>query len=213
MLPIRVLIVDDHQVVRRGLRSMLSGAEDIEIAGEACDGREAMAQASALRPDVVLLDIRMPGVDGLRLIRCLTPEVPDLKIIILTIYDDEQFLLEAFRAGAHGYLLKDVGREKLLKAIRTVHQGGRILADELVDGVLRQFGELAQNQVVHQLDLSNKELELLRMVATGATNRQIAEEMYWSEATVKRKLSDVFQKLGASDRAQAIAVAMRHGLL
>ncbi len=213
MAPIRVLIVDDHQVVRRGLRSMLAGAEDVEVAGEAADGKEAVAQVATLHPDVALLDIRMPGMDGLRLIRCLLQARPELKIVMLTIYDDEQFLLEAFRAGAHGYLLKNVGREELLKAIRTVHQGKRMLDEELIDNVLRQFGDLAQNQAVSKLGLSDKEIELPRMVADGATNRQIAEEMYWSEATVKRKLSDVFQKLGASDRAQATAVAMRHGLL
>jgi len=117
MTPIRVLIVDDHLVVRRGLRSMLADAEHVQVVGGASDGSEAIEQVIALRPDVVLLDIKMPGMDGLRLTRCLRQEHPELKVVILTIYDDEQILLEAFRAGAHGYLLKNVSREELLEVL------------------------------------------------------------------------------------------------
>ncbi|RLC58014.1 MAG: DNA-binding response regulator, partial [Chloroflexota bacterium] len=128
-------------------------------------------------------------------------------------YDDEQFLLEAFRAGAFGYLLKNVSREDLLEALRTTHQGKRMLSPELMDGVLKQFAELGHRQAMDQFGLSGKEIDLLKLVAEGATNRQIAEHLYWSETTVKRKLSDVFQKIDVRDRAQAVAVAMRHGLI
>jgi DNA-binding NarL/FixJ family response regulator len=213
MARIRLLVVDDHHVVRSGLRSMLAGAEDVEIVGEASNAREAKELVNSLRPHILLLDIRMPGMDGLRLLPCLKREHPDLKVIILTIYDEEQFLLEAFRAGADGYLLKNAGREDLLKALRTVYQGHRMMSQELMDSVLKQFGDLAQKEAFHQFNLTPTEIELLRMVAGGATNRQIAEHLYWSEATVKRKLSDAFRKLDVCDRAQAIAVAMRHGLL
>jgi DNA-binding NarL/FixJ family response regulator len=213
MTPIRVLIVDDHLVVRRGLRSMLADAEHVQVVGEASDGSEAIEQVIALRPDVVLLDIKMPGMDGLRLIRCLRQEHPELKVVILTIYDDEQILLEAFRAGAHGYLLKNVSREELLEVLRIVSQGKRMLSEELMDNVLRQFGDLAQEQARRQFGLSDTEIDILRMVADGTTNREIAERMYLSEATVKRKLSDVYRKLDVLDRAQAVAVATRHGLL
>lgn len=213
MLPIRVLIVDDHLVVRRGLRSMLAGAEDIEIVGEASNAREALKQATSLCPDVLLLDIRMPGMDGLRLLRRLKERLPDLRVIILTNYEDEQFLLEAFRVGAHGYLLKNVSREDLLKVLRTAYQGKRMLSKELMDTILQQFAELGQRQAARQFGLSDTEIELLKMVAEGATNRQIAEQLFWSETTVKRKLSDVFRKLDVCDRAQAVAVAMRQGLL
>lgn len=213
MPPIRVLVVDDHLVVRRGLRSMLADAENVEVVGGASNASEAIERVGSLQPDVVLLDIKMPGMDGLRLIRLLKQEHPQVKIIMLTIYDDEQFLVEAFRAGAHGYLLKNVGREELLNVLRTVSQGKRMLSEELMDSVLSQFGDLAQKQAQSQFGLSDIEVDLLSMVAQGATNRQIAERMYWSEATVKRKLSDVYRKLGVLDRAQAVAVATRHGLL
>ncbi len=210
---IRVLIVDDHLVVRRGLRSMLADAGDVEIVGGAANAREAIEQTANLRPDVLLLDIRMPGMNGLRLLRCLRERFPDIRVIILTNYDDEQFLLEAFRAGAFGYLLKNVSREDLLEALRTTHQGKRMLSPELMDGVLKQFAELGHRQAMDQFGLSGKEIDLLKLVAEGATNRQIAEHLYWSETTVKRKLSDVFQKIDVRDRAQAVAVAMRHGLI
>jgi len=213
MNPIRVLIVDDHLVVRRGLRSMLADAGDVEIVGEASNAGEALERVTSLRPDILLLDIRMPGMNGLRLLRRLQNGFPDLKVIILTNYDDEQFLLEAFRAGAYGYLLKNVSREDLLEALHTAHQGKRRLSPELMDGVLRQFVELGQRQAMDRFDLSGKEIELLELVAEGATNRQIAERLYWSETTVKRKLSDAFRKLDVCDRAQAVAVAMRHGLI
>ena len=213
MNPMRVLIVDDHLVVRRGLRSMLADAKDVEIVGEASSAGEAIKRATSLRPDILVLDIRMPGMNGLRLLRCLKEQLPDIKVIILTNYDDEQFLLEAFRAGAYGYLLKNVSREDLLEVLHTAHQGKRMLSPELMDSVLKQFAELGQRQAMDQFGLSNREIELLGLVAEGATNRQIAERLYWSETTVKRKLSDVFQKLDVCDRAQAVAVAMRHGLL
>jgi DNA-binding NarL/FixJ family response regulator len=192
---------------------MLADAEDVEIVGEAANADEALKQATSLRPDILLLDIRMPGMDGLRLLRCLKDTIPDLRVIILTHYDDEQFLLEAFRAGAHGYLLKNVGREDLLDALRTAYQGKRMLSQELMDSVLSQFADLSRQQAMNQFGLSVKEIELLRIVAEGATNRQAAERLYWSETTVKRKLSDVFRKLDVCDRTQAVAVAMRHGLI
>lgn len=212
-MSIRVMVVDDHLVVRQGLRSMLAGTDDVEVVGEASSGQEAMKQAAALHPDVILLDIRMPGLDGLKLISLFKRNFPDLKIIILTQFDDEQFLLEAFKAGAYAYFLKNVGREELLEAIRTVHQGKRILSKDLMDTVLTQFQDMAQDQAKHQFGLSETDIKLLRLVAEGATNREIADQMYWSEATAKRKLSDVYRKLDVSDRAQCIAVAARHGLL
>lgn len=213
MAAIRVLMVDDHVVVRRGLRSMLSGAQDVEVVGEAGNADEAMERAKEMQPDIVLLDIRMPGMDGLRVLHLLGEQLPQVKTIILTNYDEEQFLLEAFRSGAYGYLLKNVGRELLLDALRKAHEGKRQLSPDLVDNLLRQFADLGQKQTMDQFGLSDTEVGLLSIIAEGATNREIAERLYWSETTVKRKLSDVFAKLGASDRAQAVAIAMRHGLI
>lgn len=190
---------------------MLAGVDDIEITGEAANAEEARKNIATARPDIVLLDIRMPGLDGLRFLRFLSDNLPDIKVIILTNYDEEQFLLEALKLGAYGYLIKNVGRETLLDTIRTVCAGKRILSQELMDSVLRQFSSLSNN-TSEQLGLSETEINLLKIVAEGATNREIAERLYWSETTVKRKLSDVFEKLEVSDRAQAVAVAMRFGL-
>ena len=210
---IRLLIVDDHVVVRRGLRSMLADTEDVEIVGEASNAGETVEMVTLLQPDIVLLDIKMPGMDGLRLLRLLSQKSPHVKTIILTNYDEEQLLLEAFRVGAYGYLLKNIGREALLEALRTVHRGRRMLSPEVMDRILRQFAELNQQQALEEFGLSAREIELLNLVADGNTNRQIATKMFWSERTVKRKLSDVLRKLDATDRAHAVAVAMRHGLL
>ncbi|MGC8837205.1 MAG: response regulator [Anaerolineae bacterium] len=213
MQPIRVVIVDDHPVVRHGLRGMLAETEEVQVVGDASNVEEALDLIAALRPDVVLLDIRMPGTDGLWLLKRLAEREPATKVIILTNYAEEQFLLEAFRCGAYGYFLKNVSREELIHGLRTVHKGNRMLSPELIDMVLRQFAELGRQQTVDRFGLSRTELKLLKILAEGATNREIAEKMFWSETTVKRKLSEVFQKLGVSNRAQAVAVAMRHGLV
>ena len=211
--PIRVLIVDDQIVIRQGLRSMLTGAEDIEIVGTASDAEDAIKQAMATHPEIVLLDIRMPGMNGLRLLQHFGTTFPEIKAIILTNYDEEEFLLEAFRAGAYGYLLKNVDRETLLDALRTVKAGKRMLSHELVDSVLRQYTDLGQKNITKEYGLSDEDIHLLKLVAEGATNREISEKLFWSETAVKRKLSDVFEKMDVTDRAQAIAVAIRHGLI
>lgn len=213
MTKIRLLIVDDHVVVRRGLRSMLADAEDIEIIGEASDADQAMEQALNLQPDVMLLDICLPGMDGLRLLRLVSEKLPQIKVIILTIYDEEQFLLEAFRSGAFGYLLKNVSREALLDALRKAYSGKRMLSEELLDNVLKHYSDFGKMQLLEHYNLSDSEINLLRIVSEGASNREIAEKLFWSETTVKRKLSDVFDKLNVSDRAQAVAFALRRGLI
>ncbi len=210
---IRVMIVDDHLVVRQGLRSMLADAQDVDVVGEAANAIDAIKKIAESDPDVLLLDIRMPGMDGIRLLHDLNHRAPDLKVIILTNYAEEQFLLGAFRAGAYGYLLKNVGRSELLEALRNAYHGKRLLSPELMDSALKQLVELSQYQVMDRFNLSEKEIKLLELVAEGASNRQIAERLYWSESTVKRKLSDVFEKLEVSDRIQAVTVAVRHGLI
>lgn len=213
MLPIRVQIVDDQVVVRQGLRSMLSGAEDIEIVGDASNADNAIEQAMSTNPDIMLLDIRMPGMDGLHLLNHLCTNLPKIKVIILTNYDEEQFLLESFRAGAYGYLLKNVGRETLLDALRSVKAGKRMLSQELTNSVLKQYSDFSKKQITQKFGLSDEEIKLLRLVSEGATNREIAKRLYWSETAVKRKLSEAFEKLDVTDRAHAVAVAMRHGLI
>ena len=213
MPPIRLQIVDDQLVVRQGLRSMLVGADDIEIVGDASNADEAIKQAISIQPDIMLLDIRMPGMDGLQILNYLGSHLPQIKVIILTNYDEEQFLLEAFRAGAFGYLLKNVGRDTLLDALRAAKAGKRMLSQELMDSILKQYPDLSRRQALDKLDLSNEEVNLLKLVSEGVTNREIAKQLYWSETAVKRKLSAIFLKLDATDRAQAVAVAMRRGLI
>jgi DNA-binding NarL/FixJ family response regulator len=213
MLPIRVLIVDDQVVVRQGLRSMLSGAEDIEIVGDASNADEAIKQALSTNPDIMLLDIRMPGMDGLHLLNHISTNLPKIKIIILSNYDEEQFLLESFRAGAYGYLLKNVGRETLLDALRAAKAGKRMLSRELTDSILKQYSDLSRSYITQEFGLSDEEVNLLKLISEGATNREIAERLYLSETTVKRKLSDIFAKLDVTDRAQAVAFAIRHHMI
>jgi DNA-binding NarL/FixJ family response regulator len=164
-------------------------------------------------PDIMLLDIRMPGMDGLHLLREMGAILPKIKIIILTNYDEEQFLLESFRAGAYGDLLKKVGRESLLDALRAAKAGKRMVSQELTDSILKQYSNLSKELNTKEFGLSNEEVNLLKLVAEGATNREIALRLYWSETAVKRKLSDIFEKLDVTDRVQAVAVAMRSGMI
>jgi DNA-binding NarL/FixJ family response regulator len=213
MSPIRILIVDDQAVVRHGLRSMLAGEADIEIVGDVSNSEEAFQMALDTKPDIMLLDIRMPGMDGLHLLSKLTDQLPEIKVIVLTNYEEEQFLLEAFRSGAYSYLLKNVGRETLLEAFRATHAGKRMLSNELMDSVLRQYSDLGKKHGMDKFGLSDDEIALLKLVAAGSTNREIAQQLFWGETAVKRKLSIVFEKLNVTDRAQAIAVAMRAGLI
>lgn len=214
MTVIRVLIADDHPVVRRGLRSMLANVDDIEVVGEASTAAETLEQVESLHPDVVLLDIRMPPhASGFRAAQQATRRHPATRIIFLTTYDEDQLILRAFEVGAYGYLLKNISAEQLAAAIRSVFAGERLLSDELMSRALHQLGDLARERARLHADLSDSEIRILKLVSQGATNKQIAQQLHWSEMTIKRKLSDIFVKLGATDRAQAVAEAMRRGLI
>lgn len=213
MEPISVLIVDDHPTVRRGLRSLLSAYQDISVVGEAGDGSAALRVAQDLSPQVILLDVQLPVMDGIEVARQLRQSVPDTKVIALTAHDDEAHLLGTMRAGAVAYLLKTTSDETLVETIRLVHQGKHIVSPSLMDPVLRQFKELAEAQVRHELGLSDEEIKVLRLIAEGATNEEIAQETHWSERTIKREIEEIMSKLGARNRAQAVAEAIRRGLI
>ncbi|SFR25063.1 DNA-binding response regulator, NarL/FixJ family, contains REC and HTH domains [Lentzea waywayandensis] len=202
---IRLVIVDDHPVVRDGLRGMLSAAPDFEVVGEAASGDEAVAVVTAMSPDVVLMDLRMPGSDGLSAIERLRPH--PCRVLVLTTYDTDRDVLPAIKAGATGYLLKDTPRDELQRAIRAAHAGEAVLSPAVATRLLGQVREPALEP------LSTRELDVLALVAKGSTNRAVAAALFISEATVKTHLLHVYAKLGVSDRAAAVAVAYERGLL
>jgi DNA-binding NarL/FixJ family response regulator len=212
MESISVLLVDDHPVVREGLVSLLSQYPDIHVVGEADGPVAALARATDLRPDVILLDIRLDDANGLDLARRLRHMVQS-RIIILTSYEDENYLLEAARVGVHGYLLKNSSAELLADAVRAVHAGEERLSAPLAGKALRHIKALSQSQARFESGLSSEELALLRLIADGVSVQEMTRSLYWSERTVKRKTQDILAKLGATSRAQAVAEAFRRGIL
>jgi NarL family two-component system response regulator YdfI len=207
---IRVLIADDHLVVREGLRTILEVAGDIDLVGEATDGTEAVRLAGELAPDVVLMDLRMPNMDGIEAIRQIKARYPDLEVVILTTYDDDQDIVQGLRAGARGYLLKDSGREALFDAIRAAARGESLLPSAVIDKVV---AHLTDPRAVRTESLSDREQEVLNFLAQGAANKEIAHHLHITERTVKAHVTSIFNKLGVNSRAEAVAVAMRHGFL
>jgi DNA-binding NarL/FixJ family response regulator len=204
---VRVLIVDDHPVVRTGLRGMLEGQPNLEVVGEAEDGEEAVKLTEQLNPNVVLMDLRMPGVGGVVATAQIKERIPDVHVLVLTTYDSSADILRAIEAGATGYLLKDAPREELFRAVRAAAQGKPLLAPEVAAYLMERVRWPSEET------LSGRELEVLELVAQGKSNRDIAAELWISEATVKSHLLHVYDKLGATDRASAVAVAMKRGIL
>ncbi len=210
---ISVLLVDDHPVVVEGLRKVLAIAGDIAVTGEAHDAAGALERARALRPDVILLDLRMPGASGVQATRRLREQATASAVIILTSYGDQAYVRQALEAGANGYLLKSTPPERLIAAIRAAARGHRQLSPELLNGLLAEFGGLAREQTRRETDLSPEDLEILRRAGEGATNREIGQSLGRTEVAVKKRLQIIFAKLGAVDRAHAVAEAMRRGLI
>lgn len=213
MAAIRVLLVDDHMMVRQGLRSLLAQYPDIEVVGEAGEGLAVLGLVNELQPDVTLLDVRLADISGLDLARQLQRVRARTRVIILTSYDNEDYLLKAARAGVYGYLLKSTSAEILAEAIRAVHAGERRLSQPLAGKALRQLETMSRIQIRANSGLIDQELELLQLIADGATTKDIAETLYLSERTIKRKVQDVLDKLGATNRAQAVAEAYKRGVL
>jgi DNA-binding NarL/FixJ family response regulator len=209
--PIRLLIVDDHPVVRDGLSGMFRGDPDFEVVGEAADGAEAVTRTQALQPDVVLMDLRMPRMDGVSAIAELAKRGLAARVLVLTTYDTDSDVVPAIEAGATGYLLKDSPRDELLRAVRAAARGESVLSPAVATRLLGQVRGQVRGPA--QVPLSQREIEVLEIIARGATNRETAAKLFISEATVKTHLLHSYAKLGVSDRAAAVAEAFRRGLL
>ncbi|MFJ6728924.1 response regulator [Streptomyces sp. NPDC091281] len=208
--PIRVLIVDDHQVVRRGLRTFLEVQDDIEVVGEAADGAEGVARAEELRPDVVLMDVKMPGTDGVDALRRLRELDNPARVLVVTSFTEQRTVVPALRAGAAGYVYKDVDPDALAGAIRSVHAGHILLQPEVAGALLSQEGPHAGQG--RGGTLTEREREVLGLIADGRSNREIARALVLSEKTVKTHVSNILMKLDLADRTQAALWAVRHGV-
>ena len=209
----RVIICDDQALIRDGLEMLLNLEKDIEVVGQAQDGAEAVELVARYEPDLVLMDLKMPGMNGIEATRQIRTRYPAVKILVLTTYDDDEWLFDAIRAGASGYLLKDTPREEVIKAVKgTV--GGKSFVDPAVAGrLLSQVADRQTQPATLITDkLTGREVDVLRLLARGLTNTDIAGRLYLSEGTVRNHVSAIFAKLGVSDRTQAAVIAIRHGL-
>lgn len=208
---IRLLLVDDQSLFREGLATLLSIWDDIEVIGEAGDGEEAVLKSAELKPDVILMDLRMPKLDGVAATRRIVAQQPDSKVIVLTTFDEDDLIFDGLRAGAVGYLLKDVKSDKLLEAIRTTAAGGSFLQPSIAAKVLAEFSRMTPHRQPAPKPkpqplvepLSRRESQILKVLATGASNREIAQQLYIAEGTVKNHVTNILGKLGVRDRTQA----------
>lgn len=217
-MSIRILLADDQPLFREGLATLLTIQAEIEVVGEANNGQEAVALAAERQPDVILMDVRMPVLDGVAATRILRQEQPHIPVIILTTFDDDELLFEGLRAGAIGYLLKDVSSQKLIEAIKTAVRGETFLQPSVAARLVAEFNRLSQRSSAgagHPLvePLSERELEILRELAKGASNREIAAQLFIAEGTVKNHVTNILGKLDVRDRTQAVLKAQQLGLI
>jgi DNA-binding NarL/FixJ family response regulator len=218
---VNVLIVDDHTLFRTGVRKMLEMEADMRVVGEAATGREALEQARKLVPDVILMDIKMPdpsadpgqALDGIEATRRLCREMPHVGILFCTMFEDDEFVFAGLQAGGRGYILKDADPDTMLRAIRAVAHGESLLGPTIAQKVTRQFAALPGKQTLLFNDLTPRELEVLKLIAEGLSNKEIAQELTISEKTVKNHINNIFAKLHVNDRSQAMLYAIREGLV
>ena len=214
-MPIKVLLVDDQMLVREGIKSLLNLSNKVEVVGEAQDGSQVMALINECSPQVILLDLSMPVMDGIATLKMLNDNSIDLPVIILTTFDDHEFILKGIQQGAKGYLLKDVSLETLIEAIETVHQGGKLvqpaLTERLLQGLQGIKNDFESPKIIESL--SEKETEVLRLMASGCSNKEIANGLHKSEGTIKNHVSNVLAKLGVRDRTRAVLLAIEKGLI
>jgi len=215
--PIRVLIADDHALFRRGLNIVLAGEAGVEVVAEADDGEDAVAKAAEFAPDVVLMDVRMPRMSGIEATRAIRDVIPTTKIIMLTVSDEEEDLCEAIKAGANGYLLKEISIEEVADAVRAVAQGQSLISPSMASKLLSEFNSLAKraadNRQLSLPRLTDREIEVLRLVAQGRMNREIAAELFISENTVKNHVRNILEKLHLHSRMEAVMYAVREKIL
>jgi two-component system, NarL family, response regulator YdfI len=209
---IKLLIADDHLIIRQGLRLILETENDFELVGEASDGAEAISLCKKLKPDVVLMDLRMPNMDGLTAIEKLRAEQPNIAVVILTTFNEDELMLRGLQAGARGYLLKDTDRATLFDTIRAAARGETLLKPEIMARVLSQ-ANTPKTRSTESINLTDRELEVLASVARGERSKEIASHLGISERTIKAHLASIYNKLGVDSRAAAIAVAAQNGLL
>lgn len=216
MTPVRVLLVDDQALFREALRTLLDVRDDIEVVGEAGNGDEALSRAAELRPDVVLMDLHMPVLDGIGATRRLRVEQPEVRVLALTTFDDDEDVFAALRAGAVGYLLKDVSSTRLIEALHAAARGESVLQPSVAAKVVARFAQLPDEQAPRPqplvVPLSERELEVAKLLADGRSNREIAASLYLAEGTVKNHVTNVLAKLGVRDRTQAAVRARALGL-
>lgn len=217
-MSIKLIIADDHTLLRQGLRNVLELESDLEIVAEACDGEDAIRKIGSYRPDVVLLDLNMPKMNGIEVARWVKKTHPEIQMVILTIHEDENYMFEVIRAGALGYLLKDVEPQMLVKAIRIVASGQSFIYPTLTGRLVGEFARLAdaatqyQNRCLrpHPDRLTVREMDILKLLVAGLGNQEIAARLYLSEKTIKNHLTSVFRKFGVNDRTQAALYALKH---
>jgi DNA-binding NarL/FixJ family response regulator len=209
---IRILIVDDHPVVREGIGSMLKKEPDFKMVGEASNGLEAIEKARELLPDVVLMDLRMPEMDGVEAISRIKAEKPEVKFIILTTYSDDEYIFKGIAAGARAYLLKDAPRDELFKAIRMVSRGESLIQPVIASRVLDKLAELSRKTPAGET-LSDREIEVLRLMSGGESNKDIADQLSITQSTVKTHITSIFQKLNVTTRTEAVTNALKKGII
>ncbi|MBC8281184.1 MAG: response regulator transcription factor [Chloroflexi bacterium] len=215
MAEIKIVIVDDHEMVRNGLSVMLEREDDFTVVGEATNGKEAVESVNKLRPDVVLMDLRMPEMDGVEAMRQIRTTNNDVHFLVLTTFDSDEYIFDAIQAGAKGYLLKDTSREELFRAVRTVNRGESLIEPAVVSRVLDRLTQLSNQaaQGPDHLALSDRELEVLQAMAKGSANKQIAGDLSITESTVKTHVANIFQKLEVSHRTEAVTKAISEGII
>lgn len=220
--PIKVLLVDDQSLIRMGFRMVLESADDIEVVGEAADGDTGMKMVKALKPDVVLMDVRMPNMNGIEATAEIVAAYPDVKVLILTTFDLDEYAFGALRAGASGFLLKDAKPEELIAAIRNVAHGDATISPRVTRRMLEMFAPMLPGEEesdAEEVDLSllnsltERETEVLKLIAEGYTNQEIAERLFISMTTVKTHVGNILEKIGAQNRVQAVIFAFQHGLV